>query len=341
VLLGNLGWAYMMHGQGDEAERHLGEGVAVLERLGLEDSPQALQLIGTWALARQEMGDLPGSIALYDRGLAMAARAGPEEPPSIYFVANRAYALAQAGRHGEAEAAYRDGIVIAEAQDAPLIAYNIRMLVVDLWADEGRLADGERELAEADARRDGPLPADGPAAFARQLAAARLAALRGEPDAAVQAYTQAITSDIPAAGNVNALLGRAGALQQAGRLAQAQADARAALDAAERLRGRRPASFRSGLARLALARVSHGQGDAVAAARDAAEALVHLGATLDPGHPALARIACARRSADQDELTASGVVLSKARLRLQPRHGRRKGRRRRAWRRAPDALSNR
>ena len=42
TLLGDLGWAYLKNGRGDEAQRHYEQSVAAFETLGLSDSIQAL-----------------------------------------------------------------------------------------------------------------------------------------------------------------------------------------------------------------------------------------------------------------------------------------------------------
>ena len=287
LLLGNLGWAYLMHAQGDEADRRFGEGMAAFERLGLADSPQAVQMIGNWALAKQEMGDLPRSLELFDRGLEIGARASPGTPPSPYFVANRAYTLTQMGRYADAEAGYRLGAAIAREQNAPLIAYSIRMCLVELFAEQGRSEDGERELAEAVAEHGGDLPEGSAAAFAHRLAEARLARLRGHPEEAVAVFTTMLEDETPSAGTVTALLGRAEALLHAEELERSEADGRAALAMAQCLQGRKPSSFRTGLAWLALARVLARRDDVAGATRCAENALAQLEGMLEAGHRAL------------------------------------------------------
>lgn len=286
VLLGNLGWAYLMDGQGEQADRHFAEGAAAFEALGLVDSPQAVSLSTTWALAKQEMGDLPRSLELFDRSLVVGGLAAPDAPPSPYCIANRAYTLTQMGRYDEAETGYRRGAEVARQQGAPLIVYSIRMCLVELYAEQGRAEDGERELTEAKAECSVEVPGDGAAAFMRQLAEARLAMLRGQPEAAITVFTKAVEHHTPSAGTVNALLGRASAYAQAGLSDLAEIDAREALDFARRLQGQRPASFRTGLALLALAQNCERRGQAVETQRLAMSAREHLDATLDARHPA-------------------------------------------------------
>ena len=116
------------------------------------------------------------------------------------------------GRYADAEAGYRLGAAIAREQNAPLIAYSIRMCLVELFAEQGRSEDGERELAEAVAEHGGDLPEGSAAAFAHRLAEARLARLRGHPEEAVAVFTTMLEDETPSAGTVTALLGRAEAL---------------------------------------------------------------------------------------------------------------------------------
>jgi tetratricopeptide (TPR) repeat protein len=287
VLLGDLGWAHMMQGQGEEADLHFSEAMAVYERLGLADSPTAVQLMSTVALAQQEMGDLPRSLELFDRGLAVTARAAPEASPSPYLLANRAYTLTQMGRYADAEAGYRLGVAVARQQGAALIVYSIRMCLVELFAEQERVEDGKRELNEADAECDVEVPEGTAARFARQLADARLMLLRGSPDAAVAVFSQMLEDMTPSAGNINALLGRAGALLLSSQNDAAMEDARKALDFARRLQGSKPASFRTGLACLMMARIHDRRGDLAAVSQSARTAVEQLAKGVDRNHPAL------------------------------------------------------
>ena len=287
-LLGNLGWAQLMRGQADEADRNLTEGMAVYERLGLADSPAAVQLIATAALAQQEMGDLPRSLELFDRGLAISARATPDTLPSVYLLANRAYTLTRMGRYVDAEAGYRMGADVARQQGAALIVDSIRMCIVELCLEQGNADDAEKEIRAADSERTVDVPDSGPANFARQLAEARLALLKGDAEAAISAYSKTIEgNEYASAGTVDALLGRAGALLQAGRIEAAGADARMALEFALCLQGRKPASFRTGLAQLMIARIQSEQRDVATARKAARIAVEQLSSTVDGAHGAL------------------------------------------------------
>jgi tetratricopeptide (TPR) repeat protein len=226
---------------------------------------------------------------LFDQALAITARAGPDTPPSTYLLANRAYTLTQMGRYAQAETGYRMAAEAARQQGAPLLVYNVRMCVVELYADQGRVADGERELAEAEAERTVEAPQGGAGNFARQLSEARLALLRGQPEAAQVVFSKSLEDSRPSAGNAAALLGRAGAYLLSGRVEASEADARAALAMSKGLQGRKPASFRTGLAWLAIARARSASADKDGAAQAAAAALAQLEPTVAAGHPALAQ----------------------------------------------------
>ena len=288
VLLAELGWAALKNGRGDEAERHYAAATKAFESLGLSDSAVALQHGGTRALMYQELGDLRRSIELYDQLIVAFARATPDVPPSVYLQANRAYALAQQGRFDDALAGYRQSADLARKQGLALVHYNIRMLVVELEATRQRPEAARQELTAAEAERDFEAPEGGPAEFARQQAEAQLALCLGNPALAVNVFGDALIDRGVSAGTANALLGRAAAHEMAGALDLAETDAHDALEIAEKLRGPRPSSARSGLAWLALARLHARRGDTASARRDARAALPHLRAQLDAQHPALA-----------------------------------------------------
>jgi serine/threonine-protein kinase len=288
VLQAELGWAALKNGRGEEAEQHYAAAAAAFDALGLSDSAAALQYGGTRALMYQELGDFRRSIALYDELVAAVQRATPDSPPSVYLQANRGYALAHHGRFDDAEAAYRESAELARQQGLALVRYNIRMLLVELEAMRQRSEAARQELTAAEAERDFETPEGGPAEFARQLAEAHLALCQGDPALAVKVFGDALMQREVACGTANALLGRAAAHEAAGAWELAEADAHDALEVAEKLRGPRPSSARSGLAWLALARLHARRGDTVSAQQDARAALPHLRAQLDARHPALA-----------------------------------------------------
>ena len=88
--------------------------------------------------------------------------------------------------------------------------------------------------------------------------------------------------------SINALLGRASAYRQAAALDLALADAREALDFARRFQGRKPTSFRTGLACLMMARIHQEQGDIAAASQTARTAVEPLTNSVDRNPPGLA-----------------------------------------------------
>jgi tetratricopeptide (TPR) repeat protein len=111
--------------------------------------------------------------------------------------------------------------------------------------------------------------------------------LRGSPDAAVAVFSQMLEDMTPSAGNINALLGRAGALLLSSQNDAAMEDARKALDFARRLQGSKPASFRTGLACLMMARIHDRRGDLAAVSQSARTAVEQLAKGVDRNHPAL------------------------------------------------------
>ena len=309
VLLCDLGWAHLMEGEVDEAERCFAEGMRQFGTLGLSDSTQAVSLLGTWALAQQEMGDLPRSLELFDRALEIAARAAPESPPSAYEVANRAFTLAKMGRYSEAEKDYRECSARMQEQGAALVAFNIRMCLCQLLADQGRAVDCERELRSAEFECTAEVPDNGPGAFARELAQAGLELLRDDPVTALTRYGPLLEDLAPHAGRADALLGRAAAYEAAGRLDAAMTDARDALQMAVRLQGRQRASFRTGLAWLAIARLSGAKGNVEDARREATKALSQLEKTMDSTHPSLS--VAGKLANDALDVVTSGTRLSR------------------------------
>jgi eukaryotic-like serine/threonine-protein kinase len=287
--LANLGWSHHFNAQNDAADRHYAAAVAAFEALGLEDSPAAVQHMSTWALMQQEIGDLPRSLALFDRCIASHARASPDTPHSPYVLANRAFTLTQMGRYAEAEAGYRESLDVVRQRGMAMVAYSIALCIAELFVDQERVADAKAMLVAAQDDRPSSIPAQSPADSARLRVEALLSAVQGEMEAAIEHFTESIGDGTPSAGVLIAFLGRARAHERAGRLERARADADAALAMAQLLQGSRPWSFRTGLARLQLARLAAAEGDAEGAHREASAAMPHLEYNLDAGHPALAQ----------------------------------------------------
>jgi tetratricopeptide (TPR) repeat protein len=288
VFLATLAYAYHLNDRNDEADRQFGEAIARFEALGLGESPAALQQLQSWGLVQQQLGDLHRAIELYDRSLAGLAKSSPEAPRSHWALGNRAYAFTQMGCYDRAEADYAESLALANELRFDILAYNLRMCIADLYAEQGRVADAEAMLHAAESSRQFDLPEGSPAADARRVAEARLATLKGETAKAVALYTSALGDRELGAGSVVALLGRADAYQRASEFDLARTDARDALSFAQRLQGSKPASFRTGFAYLALARASAALGNAHEARSEATAAVSHLEATVVDTHPALA-----------------------------------------------------
>ncbi|MFO1316570.1 MAG: serine/threonine-protein kinase [Burkholderiales bacterium] len=297
VYLSALASAYHFDGQNDAAVRHFAAAVAAYEALGLADSGACVLHLSNWAHAEQELGDLPRALELFDRCVATHLRASPDTPLSPYISANRAYVLMQMGRWAEAEAGYRDALAVTRQRGMALIAYSIANLFVELYVEQGRVADAEAALIAAQDDRPPSIPAMGPTDSARLRAAACIAAARGDTAAAIAHAAELIGDGTPSPGVLVGLLERAGNYERAGEPERARADADAALALAKLLQGSRPWSFRTGHAHLIRARLAAAAGDADGARREAQAALPHLEYNLDGAHPALVQ---ARQLAARD-----------------------------------------
>ena len=285
-LLNELAWANHMNGRFAEAEARYADAAARFAALGLGDTVPALGSARDRAMMYQELGDLAGSIRLYESVRDAWTRADPAAPPSSNIIANLAYALAHAGRFEEALAGYRESEAVARSQGDKVVAYNIRMLIVELEVMRGRPSEARREFEAAERERDFEPPAGGAAQWARLCAQAYLALAEGRPAAAIEVL-KGESLGKASAGAITMLLVRASAHLLAGDLQAADADARIALENARKLQGSRASSFRTGLALLTLARMGARSGRAAEARQLAREALDQLTPQLDGRHPAL------------------------------------------------------
>ncbi len=227
--------------------------------------------------------------------------------------ANRAYAQAGIGLFDEAEAGYHESAARAAEQGLDVLHYNVRMLHVELELLRRRPEAARRVFEKAVAERAGPPPEGSAAEFAHQLAEAQLALAEGRSELALRVFGLALEDRQPAAGTINALLGRSRAHCVAGAPDAGQTDARDALAFARQLQGQRPSSFRTGLAWLALAQAQAQLGAVVQARASAHDAVAALVAQMDSRHPALADArALASGEAARESMHAPGVTRRRA-----------------------------
>jgi eukaryotic-like serine/threonine-protein kinase len=317
ALLGNLGWALHAKGESEEADLHYSECLRIYKRLGMEDSPEYVNWIQDYAYALQDMGDASGSVRLFDLALALSRRAGRHAPTLVYARADRAYALAEMGRFEEAKAGYLEALAASrlpgpmltyvprgrprnESADScqacspgALATFYIRMCLVELYVDQGLCEAATIELRHAEEELGSDAPNYGETCLAHILARARLNLLQGHPAEAVQTVTAALVPDGLAPAGVRStslLLARGESYLALGQLDIAEEDAKAAEALARRLQGRRPASFRTGLALLMRARIEVARGERELVGKLASEALAQLTPTLAPTHPAFAAV---------------------------------------------------
>jgi tetratricopeptide (TPR) repeat protein len=290
AVLGGLGNALMMQANGAEALSYFEQAAKLLTHSALADSPVAQQFAGTYAHALQEMGELRRSIAVAEKGLELEGRAQQEWLPSPYLKGYCGHALALMGRYDEALVVFEQSLASARELGLRGLVYTVRMLIAEMWIEQGLTQDGERESCQAEAEfGEAPEGASGQAA--RLRVRALLASSYGQVQASLALYEQYVGDDTLSAGAVDGWLGQSAARLRLGDLEAAEADVRRALEVSRQLQGRLPASFRTGHALLQLARVEAARHQNEAAARSASMALVHLLKMLHPQHPALTEAA--------------------------------------------------
>ena len=278
-LLAGLAGACSVNGLVAQAERHFAAAFALLDSLGQADSVMAMNMLNNWSTLNDHAGDARRSIELLDRALAMTAPGAPRSP---FLVFNRGRALDLFGRWDEAEASLREALQLGEQARAPVVKQHAAAGLAWLALERGDLSQTRVWLAEFYAYGGEA----GKSVLATEVEGG-LALREGNLDAAMAIATPIVESQRPLPSTVNALLLRAEVQQRSGRLDCALDDARAAVALARRLQGDQRDSVRTGMARLALARLLTQAGLAGDARREATEALAMLERSVDASHPAL------------------------------------------------------
>ena len=278
-LLAGLAGVCSINGLVAQAERHFAAAFALLDWLGQADSVMAMNMLNNWSTLNDHVGDARRSIELLDRALAMTAPGAPRSP---FLVFNRGRALDLLGRWDEAEASLREALQLGEQARAPVVKQHAAAGLAWLALERGDLSQTRVWLAEFYAY-GGEV---GKSVLATQVEGG-LALREGNLDAAMASVTPIIESQRPLPSTVNALLLRAEVQQRSGRLDGALDDARAAVALARRLQGDQRDSVRTGVARLALARLLTQAGRPGDGRREAADALAMLERSVDGSHPAL------------------------------------------------------
>lgn len=282
-LLASLGGAYTLDGRAAEGERQFEAALDKLETLGQAHSPQAIALTVNFAVLSQRAGDVRKSLELSERALAASARDAPDSPKSPYAVIARATALEYLGRFEEADAGYAEGAALSMKLENKAAAWSATLGRAWVRIAQGKPDEAARFIDEAD-----QLMSPKPVGYSA-LTRGALALERGDMPGAIAGFEAAVGKRQLHHDTIMGLLGLSEAHLRLGRPAEAMAEAQEALAVADRLRGGKPASFRSALAQLAIARAQHAQGDAASARRSVGQALEQLRASVDPAHPAIAQ----------------------------------------------------
>jgi eukaryotic-like serine/threonine-protein kinase len=279
----SLGAAYSLHGRMAEADEQFAAAYAQQQTLGQGASTHAVTLLNNWSVINQRAGDARRSQELAERALELAGVEGR----SPFLLMNRARALEDQGRIDEADVGYCEAEKLAaERATLPALAAahlgqaSVHLLRGDFDSARAKLARADEAIAT--------LSATHPARITRLWIEGRLALAVGELAAAQSAFDKAIVAAPQQASAVTARLGLAEVALARGEPTAALDLARAACAQAVHLQGGKPHSFRTAIARVACARALAAAGQIEAARRDAADALEHLAATVDPSHPDIA-----------------------------------------------------
>ena len=282
-LLTSLGAAYSLQGRMAEADQHFAAAYARQQELGVEASAHTVTLLNNWAVINERAGDVQRALELAERALELAGTEGR----SPFLLVNRARALENQGRIDEAEADYREAEKLAaERGTVPaLVAAHLGRASVELL--RGHLDDARANLARADETMATLSPTH-PQRITRSIIEGRIALAAGDHSAAQAAFARALEAAPQQSTAVIARLGLTEVALARREWTTAIDLARAARTQAASLQGGKPRSFRTAIAAVVCARALEAAGQIEAARREAADALEHLAATVDPSHPDIA-----------------------------------------------------
>jgi serine/threonine-protein kinase len=299
-----MGFACHLNGRNDDADFHYRRALATLEGQGLGRSPNAEAHLYNWGVIKLNTGEFEEALALFERGLALGAQAGAGSEPSAIDMGGKARALQWLGRWAEAEQAYADTLRLAQAQGLARMGYYASVGLATLRIAQGRTAEAQALLRDADAMPSGTAAAGTPSAHLRLLAEGQLALRLEDAEGALAAFDRLIDKPVPISATVLAQIGRAGALVGLARDDDSLAAVADALKLARQLQGRRVSSLLVGLAKLQAARCHEAAHRDEAARSAAAEALDHFAPGLVDHPDRLEALRLAEHQGD-DESTQS------------------------------------
>ncbi|MBQ7523214.1 MAG: tetratricopeptide repeat protein [Oscillospiraceae bacterium] len=102
----------------EPALESVARGLALIDELGIADSPSAATIFLNAATTQKAFGDAAGALPIYEKALAVYEKhLAPDDTRFAGFWNNYALALADLGRYGEAERAYQRAIAILQEKE--------------------------------------------------------------------------------------------------------------------------------------------------------------------------------------------------------------------------------
>ena len=254
-----------------------------MQALDSASSAHAVTLLNNWAVINERAGDARRAQELGERALELAGREGR----SPFLLLNRARALESQGRFDEAEDGYSEAEELAAERATVPALMAAHLGLASIQVSRGHHDGARANLVRADEVGVGLSPTH-PQRVTRLWIAGRLALANGDATGAQAAFQAAIDAAPQQASAVMARLGLAEVALTKAEAAAALASADAALEQAVRLQGGKKESFRTALALMMRARALQAAGRVGEAQTVARDALLHLNATADAAHPAVA-----------------------------------------------------
>ena len=286
VLLGGLAYSEHLNGENAEADKHFASSVALFERSGHGNGPEAISVRNNWAILSDGTGNPRQALSLYDATLKAFSENDTGVTPPLYLVANRGHALEGIGRYQDAVRSYLQCRSLSPHEGTPSFPLYCMIGAASASIQLGDLNAAETYADEGTRMLTGFAP-DSPWACAMQGIRARLAMKRGQLSGARTQVDAALgcAKDRYLLATFSLIRAEINLLDN--KLADAEADARSALAVARDTQNALPHSCRTGTAWLMLGRVLAKRGEREAAHRAFATAIDNLAPMVDADHPLL------------------------------------------------------
>jgi tetratricopeptide (TPR) repeat protein len=282
ILIETVAASLSLNDRNEEADRYFADSWRRFKELGRESNPYAMAARNDWGVASASAGDPKRALELYDQTLELIADADQRARPPPYLLGNRGWALWEAGRYPEAQAANKLCVTLAEkVGQANDQAYCLIGLALEMRALD-QLSAAEDYLGKAVRLMNGIASPKARTVLAKQIATGQIALSRRDLSAARIAFDAAIANGGKISPSIYGLLGRAEVSLDERKLAEAERVAREALALAQKQRGERAYSNHAALSSLMLARILASEGDPTAAHQAAEAAVANFSHTVDP-----------------------------------------------------------